>query len=253
MKTLRIISFVTLVLFTIFLLPEASAQEIAYQEDFEDGQAQGWTLEPGWGVIQVDGNYVLSGEGHTWARASGFYDDFRLSFRLMLLKGEVHLNLRTNDAGRYFIRFYDQGSQLGKQYWPDTFQQNLARGSGNHRYNEWHRVEISANGNELTFSVDGNVEWTYVDPEPLLVGGFSFESLDHAQVFVDEIEVVLADTSAYAIDESTSALTWTRTGGPLGGLGYDIRMTPGDPDRMLVSDAWAGVFASISETSFASC
>lgn len=244
MKTLRVVSFVMLLLLTIILLPGASAQEIAYQEDFEDGQAQDWTLEPGWGVIQVDGNYVLSGEGHTWARASGFYDDFRLSFRLMLRQGEVHLNVRTNDAGRYFIRFYDQGSQLGKQYWPDTFQQNLARGSGSHRFNEWHQVEISANGNELTFSVDGNVEWTYVDPEPLLVGGFSFESLDNTQVLVDEIEVVLADTSAYAIDESTSALTWTRTGGPLGGLGYDIRMTPGDPDRMLVSDAWAGVFAS---------
>jgi len=39
-------------------------------------------------------------------------------------------------------------------------------------------------------------------------------------------------------------LEWIRTGGPLGGLGYDVRMRPDDPDTMLVTDAFAGVFAS---------
>lgn len=39
-------------------------------------------------------------------------------------------------------------------------------------------------------------------------------------------------------------LTWERLGGPLGGLGYDIRMDPRNPDVMYVSDAWAGVFKS---------
>ena len=39
-------------------------------------------------------------------------------------------------------------------------------------------------------------------------------------------------------------LEWVRTGGPLGGLGYDVLMRPGDPDTMLVTDAFAGVFLS---------
>lgn len=38
--------------------------------------------------------------------------------------------------------------------------------------------------------------------------------------------------------------TWTRCGGPLGGLGYDIRMHPDDPDTMFVTDSYAGVFKS---------
>jgi photosystem II stability/assembly factor-like uncharacterized protein len=38
---------------------------------------------------------------------------------------------------------------------------------------------------------------------------------------------------------------WVRTGGPLGGLGYDIRMRPDNPDIMFVTDAWAGVFKSV--------
>ncbi|NNF70319.1 MAG: hypothetical protein HKN01_11150, partial [Acidimicrobiia bacterium] len=39
-------------------------------------------------------------------------------------------------------------------------------------------------------------------------------------------------------------LEWTRTGGPLGGLGYDVRMRPDDPDTMLVTDAGTGMFMS---------
>lgn len=38
--------------------------------------------------------------------------------------------------------------------------------------------------------------------------------------------------------------TWVYSGGPLGGLGYDVRMDPRDPDVMYVTDAWAGVFKS---------
>lgn len=50
-----------------------------------------------------------------------------------------------------------------------------------------------------------------------------------------------------AQNSSTSLLsdqTWVRLGGPLGGLGYDIRMRPDNPDLMYVTDAWAGVHKS---------
>lgn len=39
-------------------------------------------------------------------------------------------------------------------------------------------------------------------------------------------------------------LVWVRTGGPLGGLGYDVRMRPDNPDILYVTDAWAGVHMS---------
>ena len=38
--------------------------------------------------------------------------------------------------------------------------------------------------------------------------------------------------------------SWVRTGGPLGGLGYDVRMRPDNPDAMYVTDAKAGVHMS---------
>ncbi len=43
---------------------------------------------------------------------------------------------------------------------------------------------------------------------------------------------------------SPTGLRWVRTGGPLGGLGYDVRMRPDNPDVMYVTDAWSGVHIS---------
>ena len=40
------------------------------------------------------------------------------------------------------------------------------------------------------------------------------------------------------------AESWVYTGGPLGGLGYDVRIDPRSPDVMYVTDAFAGVFKS---------
>ena len=40
-------------------------------------------------------------------------------------------------------------------------------------------------------------------------------------------------------------LPWVSTGGPIGGLGYDIRMDPRDSQVMYVTDALAGAFKSI--------
>lgn len=39
--------------------------------------------------------------------------------------------------------------------------------------------------------------------------------------------------------------SWVRTGGPAGGIGYDIKARPDNPDVMYVTDAFAGVHKSI--------
>jgi photosystem II stability/assembly factor-like uncharacterized protein len=43
---------------------------------------------------------------------------------------------------------------------------------------------------------------------------------------------------------SPTGLQWVRIGGPLGGLGYDVRMRPDNPDIVYVTDAWSGVHVS---------
>jgi hypothetical protein len=150
------------------LLPSVLAQSpgevVLYQEDLDDGQAQGWALEPGWQVIQDGDDWVLAGEGHRWAHAEGTYaSDFRVQFRLKLVRGRIHLVYRLNRTGRYFIGFHEGGSELNKQYFPDTFLGELASSATPHSPETWHQVETVGQGAHIRFLVDGEVEWEYTE------------------------------------------------------------------------------------------
>jgi len=258
MKFLRLLTGVALIIAILAFLPvnTSSTQTIAYQEDFEDGQAQGWELEPGWQVILDGNNHVLAGQGHVWARLDqSFNDDLRLSLRVKLLQGRIHLVVRLTDASRYFIGFDTNGSDLNKQYFPSEFQHNLATHSTPHSFSRWYQVEIVLRESTIEFLVDGAQQWSYTDPQPLAGGSFAFETQADSQAYVDDIRVETgtgtaaiatppAPAAATATHPTPFSLTWMRTGGPLGGLGYDIRMRPDNPDIMYVTDANAGVFMS---------
>jgi photosystem II stability/assembly factor-like uncharacterized protein len=232
------------------VLAQSPGEVVLYQEDLDDGQAQDWALEPGWQVIQDGDDWVLAGEGHRWAHAEGTYaSDFRVQFRLKLARGRIHLVCRLNRTGRYFIGFHEGGSELNKQYFPDTFLGELASSATPHSLGTWHQVEIVGQGAHIRFLVDGEVEWEYTDSDPLLEGSFALETLDDSVAHVDEVVVYgPAPTPTPVLAEAEgptgSDHRWVRTGGPLGGLGYDIRMRPDNPDVMYVTDAWAGVHMS---------
>ncbi len=240
----------------------AEPQAVAYQEDFEDGQAPGWNLDPGWQVESDGANQVLAGQGHVWARLDqSFEGDLRQSFRIKLLQGRIHLVVRLTEAHRYYIGFDAEGSDLNKQYFPSEFHEGLAGLASSHSFGRWYQVDVVSHGGTLELWVDGVRQWSYADPLPLSAGSLAFETLDDSTAYVDDIAILAgasqpAGPSAppptalppvavpTAAGSSPTSLTWVRTGGPLGGLGYDIRMRPDNPDRMFVTDAWAGVFAS---------
>lgn len=52
---------------------------------------------------------------------------------------------------------------------------------------------------------------------------------------------VLMLLSVAAVPAHAADLQWVKTGGPSGGLGYNVRVHPTDKNIMLVTDAWAGV------------
>ena len=56
---------------------------------------------------------------------------------------------------------------------------------------------------------------------------------------------LLASAQEHLPESPLKDQTWVRLGGPVGGIGYDIKMHPLDPDIMYVTDAWAGVHKSI--------
>lgn len=218
---------------------EKQTEEIlVYSQDFEAGSPPDWSLENGWSVAKSDGGHALLGQGHVWVKlvADPWYD-YRYTFKLKLDAGaSLHANIRIMAPIRYFIGLSRERSYIGKQTGADQFFHDLSQAGG--ISSGWHTVEISAQGNSIIVQVDGKAWFKYNDPDPLPMGGIAFESLEGGLVWIDDLQVFVPET-----EEST--LQWVRTGGPLGGLGYDVRMRPDNPDILFVTDALAGAFKSI--------
>jgi photosystem II stability/assembly factor-like uncharacterized protein len=245
-----VVFFVTIILVFIpyqGLVQALQGEEsLLYTQDFETDSLPDWEFEPGWDIIQSDGTQVLAGQGHVWTRlGAGSWSDYRLRFRVKLSTGAVlHANFRVSGPKRYFIGLGNQTSYLSKQTAGDVFQENLATSSG--LGNGWQTVDVAGYGETITVSVNGQVIMSYTDPDPLTSGGIAFESITDTQVLIDDVEIwgEAAGMDVPTLPSEPGELTWIRTGGPLGGLGYDVRMRPDNNNIMYVTDAWAGVHKS---------
>jgi photosystem II stability/assembly factor-like uncharacterized protein len=208
-------------------------ETILYREDFDDGQAQDWDLPEGWEVAGGS----LHGRGHAYAMYLGdAWGDYSLTLRLKLVEGRIHLNFRVSGCTRYFIGFEEQALDLRKTS-PCSTHTTLKALTQKRSRNRWYEVRIAGSGGKIDVYVDGVLKLTYTDSNPLLYGTIGIETLDNSEFYVDDVRVM-------GQPPSTAGLRWVRMGGPLGGLGYDIRMRPGNPDVLYVTDAWSGVHKS---------
>ena len=97
---------------------------ILFKDDFQDGNADGWALGPGWNVSRETGNHFLSGCRHSFAipNASG-WSDYTVEVRFRMVKGRFHFNLRENTKLghiRYFLAVHTNSLALHKQLPSDS-------------------------------------------------------------------------------------------------------------------------------------
>lgn len=225
---------------------QSPAQQELFSDDFERGLAIPWDWEPGWTVDLIDGNHTLHGAGHIWttlvqSEELGEIDSFES--RISLLRGSLHVNYRMSKSGsRYFVTM-DGGSltlvKMGYAQRTPTFT-SLSRKDLSIPYGEWHALRITGMGNHLQVYLDNELQIDFTDErDPYLTGAIAFESLDGGEVLVDD--VVLKGQPPQA---APPGLSWVFTGGPRGGIGYDIRFNPLDENTLWVTDAFAGVHQS---------
>ena len=107
---------------------------------------------------------------------------------------------------------------------------------------EWGEISIQFNEIDHTLRVNDEIIWTIPRDEEFYSGGIALETLGDLALQVDEL-ILIYERETFPPKEGE--LTWVYTGGPSGGLGYDIRMDSRNPDVMYVTDAWAGAFKSI--------
>lgn len=226
--------FLLTLLLPAFCFPQSSL----FQDDFDNGNANSWLLEEGWQVLQDDGNFVLSSSQHSFAKAgSTFWTNYSMTVRVKLQTNNsgTHLNYRNQGCDRYFVAFNAGVVSLSKTYPCGTHAQ-LASVSSSHALNQWYTVKIVGDAGNIKVYVDDLLQIDFTDPAPLLNGGIAIEGLDNSSVYYDDVAVVSNMPSARNL--------WRSTGGPLGGLGYDVRIHPHDNNILYVTDNWAGVVRS---------
>ena len=123
----------------------------------------------------------------------------------------------------------------------------------------WHQIQLVVAGEIHVVTLDGAQVFSATDPgSPVQVGGIAFESLGEAVTEIDNLTLTIggAPHQQGQPPEATPLPPqpdqpsteppggWVRTGGPPGGLGYDIRYNFADPNIWYVTDNFAGVHIS---------
>ena len=253
----------------ILLRAPAWGQAGGFRETFDDPALPEWEHSAGVAVV----NGALQIEANNFAFHGGELQDGTLSVRARVQgEGDAVFSLRVSDTGSYHVVVVG-GNALSLQ--------REAAGEGLSELGnvplpaplgaEWFSLTVVLRGPTINVALNGAPLLQADDPSPLPPGGVAFEALGAATLEVDEVgwegggepmppaepaepaqpaeptppaQAAPALQAPVAPPQDYRPGAWVRTGGPLGGLGYDIRMRPDNPDVLYVTDSWAGVFMS---------
>ncbi len=245
---------IRLLLLSVLLVPFVlvRAQETGFTETFDDFTGLGWAFSDG--VIVEDGFLRIQPENYAFRE--GQWQDYKLMFRVRFEgRGGLAISFRTSPEGAYHIVIDD--TRLALQRESSGQVRELAAAEEPLSPGVWYDFGIGARAGEIRIALSDDVILEYTDPDSLTSGGLGFETLAGLTVEIDEVSLMPVEAgqsqSAGTTPEvvpsplgsaASSSLPWVSTGGPIGGLGYDIRMDPRNPDVMYVTDAWAGAFKS---------
>lgn len=238
----------------LLLLPLGitSAQADGFTDTFDAPSLSGWGHSDG--VAVAEG--VLRIEPGNYAGRDGDWGDFTLTVQARFEgSGALVMSFRAAPEGGYHLLADGQRLVLQRESQGQVHEVAAVEASLNP--GRWHEFHIETHAGEIIITIQGLGTLAFEESQPLLSGGIGFETLGELTAEIDQVsldpreenppqsgvtttEVVTVVPGAPAYQ----SLPWVYTGGPIGGLGYDIRMDPRNPDVMYVSDAWAGAFKS---------
>ena len=209
-----------------------------FSDDFENGTSN-WNLDSNWTVVSDGASHVLEGTSHAWASLIGGdnWGDYEASVDVKMITGAVQLNFRMSDMrGRYILGLHPGGMYLRRESPWEHFSSDLKTDNTPFSYNTWYTVRIEQSVGEIWVYVNNNLRLYYRDSfgTALWQGSIGLETVGSGtpQTRFDNVLVVGVPTPEQS---------WVKTGGPIGGLGYDVRFSGLNTNILYVTDNYSGV------------
>lgn len=218
-----------------------------YRETFDNPELSGWELAPG--VTIADG--VMRIPSPDFAFKSGSVDNSAISVKARFVgQGELIVGYRASDAGMYQVVIGPDYVLLIRDQAGE--QTELLVQPGNVQMSEWLPIEISLRNAEHRIIINGTEFSPIPDPQLLPPGGIFLHARGGGTAEIDELMIAGNQTTTVPENDTppensaSNAIDfiWVRTGGPPGGLGYDIRYNFDNPDIWYATDNFAGVHMS---------
>jgi len=240
------------------LIPSSHAQEIQIQESFDDPTLSNWESA---GEVIVEEGILTLPEGSAIHHLSSWHV-LEVSIRLRLYgPGEFSFNARQSEAGpltlllsrEYMAVFLDQDPLL------ETPIEPLPDG-------EWFHLFLFTDPGGMLAMINGQVIFEEELPTQADPGHFALSYHGPGKVELDSVEgggITIPEGEPEEEPAPTpmpvtggedshrppayQAGAWMHLGGPIGGLGYDIRYNYDNHDTWYVTDAWAGIHRSTDD------
>lgn len=264
----NVITVVSIFILIFGLIVPSQAQEGGFTETFNDPTLPGWERTDN---AIVEGG-ILRIEGQGFAFNSMPIADATIAFRFMFEgDGYLEIHYSKTEASTFLLHLTTSDITILKEMEGQRFPLNAT--DIGFSPSQWNSIQIVQKGYQHSVFLEPGIELTAVDDQILPAGGLMLHNFGDAVVEFDDLSVIgdvgegieeeePGEVEPTVEEESPkegeepepqtpsqpsaqilplSQLTWVRTGGPPGGLGYDIRYNFADPYIWYVTDFNAGV------------
>ena len=254
MKSITRHGFVVLLILALCLgsIPSAQAQEIQLLETFDDPSLPEWDVE---GDISLAEGILTLPEGsrihHRW---NWHVLETAIQFRLFG-SGEFTFTTREAEGGALSVLVSREylAVVLGEEILLETPLEFIPEG-------EWASLVIFVDPGQMLVEINGQLIFEGELASQAEPAAFSLGYQGPGRAELDAVEgggITIPEGESEDQPQATplpeaaaqgppayQAANWVHLGGPIGGLGYDIRYNFGDHDIWYVTDAWAGIHRS---------
>lgn len=249
----------------IFILSSSCGQEpsIAQEteglhETFDSEDLSGWECSE---TVKVD-NGALQLDPGAFAFKPGNWTDYELIVQFRIEnEGKFIIEHSFSDDGSYIIEVSEDALVLKRKIGNESAVVSRAEIPAD--YSPLNKITVDTVGGSQKVKVNDVLLLEVNETDPHLAGGIllrtegslhaavleisltPLDSMPEADESSQQAEVIPTPANIAEISPAYQAGSWTKVGGPPGGLGYDIRMRPDNPDIMFVTDANAGIHKSV--------